>query len=142
MTKLKWPGLAEAGALATSAEEGDMEDECVLDAVALKRLRDLEPEGGRGFLQNFLAEFAVEAEKDLSEIMNSALAGDEVRTRKAAHRFKSSCNIVGFLTARDLCSEIEFSDVQIHQKLAQDLRREYERCHRKLKQIFSAEGFK
>ena len=79
----------------------------VLDAVALDRLRELDPHGKGGLIERVLATYARSLAKVLAELQAARSNNDEQGLRHVAHTLKSSSASVGALQLSALCADIE-----------------------------------
>lgn len=76
-----------------------------LDADALQRLRELDPDNRNGIVERVLRTY----QKSLGTSLQSfeAAAGDAEQLRRLAHTLKSSSASVGALRLSALCAEVE-----------------------------------
>lgn len=79
----------------------------VLDEEALGRLRQLDPDGARGFLQQVLQTYANSIERHLQTLDEAARAQDIGRVGNIAHTLKSSSASVGALDLSQVCAQVE-----------------------------------
>lgn len=79
----------------------------VLDAVALGRLRELDPDGSRGLLPRLLLSFETALLRLLDQMPAAAAAGDAAAVCAQAHTLKSSSASVGALALSQVCAEVE-----------------------------------
>lgn len=101
------PGAADAGArsdvpLAVPAAAGP-----AIDGATFDRLRELDPDGRRGFLQQVLQTYARTLERQLGVLGEAASAGDVARAGEVAHALKSSSASVGALALSSCCALLE-----------------------------------
>jgi len=81
----------------------------VLDAEALQRLRELDPDGRSRLLERVLRAFESSATR-LGEQFRDARVRDDMATiRHVAHTLKSSSASIGALALARICAEIETS---------------------------------
>ncbi|MDP1900663.1 MAG: Hpt domain-containing protein [Rubrivivax sp.] len=79
----------------------------VLDAQALERLRELDPDGRHGVLMRVLGAFETSLAQALVQWAAQREAGDAAGVAGLAHAFKSSAASVGALSLAAACAEIE-----------------------------------
>jgi HPt (histidine-containing phosphotransfer) domain-containing protein len=79
----------------------------VLDEAALARLRQLDPEGARGFLTQVMRTFDASMVRHLASLEEARLQGDLKRAGDIAHTLKSSSASVGALAFSQGCSLVE-----------------------------------
>jgi HPt (histidine-containing phosphotransfer) domain-containing protein len=80
-----------------------------LDAQALQRLRELDPDGQNQLLERVLRAFDSSARRLALQLSESRLRDDLAGIRHVAHTLKSSSASVGALALSRLCAEIEAS---------------------------------
>ncbi|MDH5338305.1 MAG: Hpt domain-containing protein [Rubrivivax sp.] len=90
------PGPAPGGPAAT-----------LLDALALDRLRQLDPDGSRGFLSQVLSTYRQSLERHLALLSTLSGEGALKPVGDAAHTLKSSSASVGALDFSRLCAQVE-----------------------------------
>lgn len=78
-----------------------------LDANALARLQELDPDGRHGVVQRVLEAFETSLVRMLAQLVQSAAAPDPLVVARIAHTLKSSSASVGALALSGLCAEIE-----------------------------------
>jgi HPt (histidine-containing phosphotransfer) domain-containing protein len=88
-----------------SANESD--SSTVLDAAALARLAELDPQGSAGLVQRVLATYAKALERSRQELLLVRQPLQNEPLRQLAHTLKSSSASVGALELSRCCSEIE-----------------------------------
>jgi HPt (histidine-containing phosphotransfer) domain-containing protein len=81
----------------------------VLDAVALERLRELDPSGKGGLVARVLATYTTSLGKLLDQFHTARGTDDRDALRHVAHTLKSSSASVGALQLSSLCADIERS---------------------------------
>jgi HPt (histidine-containing phosphotransfer) domain-containing protein len=81
--------------------------ESVLDAGALQRLRELDPNGDNQLLPRVMKAFESSAGRLLPQLRDASRAGDNVGVRHVAHTLKSSSASIGALKLSQLCADIE-----------------------------------
>jgi len=79
----------------------------VLDADALDRLRELDPQGQSRLLERVLRAFETSAGRLARQFDEARTAGDMQGVRHVVHTLKSSSASIGALTLARLCTEIE-----------------------------------
>lgn len=82
-------------------------DAAVLDAQALERLRELDPDGRHGVVQRVLQTFVVSLDKQLGLVADARDRGDTVAVGNIAHMLKSSSASVGALAFSACCAGLE-----------------------------------
>ena len=95
----------------------------VLDAGALARLAELDPQGSAGLVQRVLSTYAGALERSRQELLRMRQPLQSEPLRHLAHTLKSSSASVGALALSRRCAEIE-SRVRAQQRdgLAEPLR--------------------
>ena len=78
-----------------------------LDAAALARLRELDPDGRHGVVLRVLAAFETSLGRMLGQLRTELDAGDPAVVAGIAHTLKSSSASVGALALSARCAEIE-----------------------------------
>lgn len=78
-----------------------------LDAVALGRLRELDPDGRHGVLQRVLTAFDSSLRRSLAQLQAESAAPDARTIAALAHTLKSSSASVGALPLAAVCADIE-----------------------------------
>ncbi len=78
-----------------------------LDEAALARLRELDPDGGRGVVNRVLAAYETSLNRLLGQLRNETCAGDPALVAGIAHTLKSSSASVGALALAAGCADIE-----------------------------------
>ena len=79
----------------------------VLDADALTRLRELDPQGQSRLLERVLRAFESSASRLARQFADARAAGDMQGVRHVVHTLKSSSASIGALALARLCAEIE-----------------------------------
>jgi len=79
----------------------------VLDAVALGRLRELDPDGRHGVLPRVLTAFEVSLERMLGQLAAELDGGRAEAVGAIAHTLKSSAASVGALRLAQTCEQVE-----------------------------------
>jgi len=79
----------------------------VLDAAALGKLRELDPQGQSQLLERVFTAFESSLLKMLPQLVAAERSGDWPTVRHVAHTLKSSSATVGALELSRLCAEIE-----------------------------------
>lgn len=78
-----------------------------LDAAALARLRQLDPDGSRGFLTQVLRTYESSMVRHLASLDAARAAGDLKAAGDIAHTLKSSSASVGALAFAEGCAQLE-----------------------------------
>ena len=79
----------------------------VLDAAALARLAELDPQGSAGLVQRVLSTYANALERSRQELMLARQPLQHEPLRHLAHTLKSSSASVGALALSALCAQVE-----------------------------------
>ena len=79
----------------------------VLDAEALERLRELDPQGANGLLPRVLRAFDTSLGRLLGQLEEARARSDPAAMRHVAHTLKSSSASVGALELSRICADIE-----------------------------------
>jgi histidine phosphotransfer protein HptB len=79
----------------------------VLDAAALARLAELDPQGSAGLVQRVMATYANALERSRQELLLLRQPLQHEPLRHLAHTLKSSSASVGALTLSALCAQVE-----------------------------------
>jgi len=95
-----------------------------LDAAALARLRELDPDGRHGVVLRVLAAFETSLGRMLGQLRTELDAGDPAVVAGIAHTLTSSSASVGALALSARCAEIER---RLREKAAGDLRADVQR---------------
>ena len=82
-------------------------DPVPLDAAALSRLRELDPDGRHGVLQRVLTAFETSLARMLVQLAAELQDGDAGVISAVAHTLKSSSASVGALPLARACAEVE-----------------------------------
>lgn len=90
-----------------AAEAGGAIRTGLLDAQALARLHELDPQGHSGLVQRVLATYTLSLQRLLDQVRTARRAGEGDAVRHAAHTLKSSSASVGALALSALCAEAE-----------------------------------
>jgi HPt (histidine-containing phosphotransfer) domain-containing protein len=78
-----------------------------LDAAALARLRDLDPDGRAGVLPRVLRTFDHSLTQTLAALQRAGESGDLVELRRLAHTLKSSSASIGAVELSAACARLE-----------------------------------
>lgn len=78
-----------------------------LDAAALARLRELDPDGRHGVVQRVLKAYDGSLERMLAQLTAQRDGGDAEVVAGLAHTLKSSSASVGALALSQVCSDVE-----------------------------------
>jgi HPt (histidine-containing phosphotransfer) domain-containing protein len=79
----------------------------VLDALALQKLRDLDPTGAGKLMERLAAAFDRLVERLLPQLQAALAADDAAGIREVAHTLKSSSASIGAIKLSALCAEME-----------------------------------
>ncbi len=79
----------------------------VLDAAALARLRELDPDGRHGVVQRVLVAFETSLARMLAQLHAEVDGGQAAVVGSVAHTLKSSAASVGALRLSQVCDEVE-----------------------------------
>lgn len=79
----------------------------VLDAAALARLRELDPDGRAGVLPRVLRTFELSLVKTLAALRLAAEPSDLTELRRLAHTLKSSSASIGAMELSAACARLE-----------------------------------
>jgi HPt (histidine-containing phosphotransfer) domain-containing protein len=91
----------------SSVAESTASARAVLDADALARLRELDPQGQSRLLERVLRAFESSASRLARQFDEARSAGDMHGVRHVVHTLKSSSASIGALALARLCAEIE-----------------------------------
>jgi len=94
---------ASAAPVAADPEQENL----VLDTKALDQLRELDPTGGTGLIQQVVAAFFDSVGDTVARIEDAVEANHAENLRLAAHSLKSSSANVGARTLSDICRQLE-----------------------------------
>lgn len=78
-----------------------------LDEAALGRLRQLDPDGSRGFLRKVLGTYEGSLQRHLATLAGAAASGDLQLAGDVAHTLKSSSASVGAIALSQACAAVE-----------------------------------
>lgn len=78
-----------------------------LDAEALARLRELDPDGRSQLVRRVLEAFQTSAARLLPQLLEAQAAGDRAGVRLVAHTLKSSSASIGALALSQRCAQLE-----------------------------------
>jgi HPt (histidine-containing phosphotransfer) domain-containing protein len=78
-----------------------------LDADALARLRELDPDGRHGVVERILRAYEASLERMLGQLAAQREGGDATVVASVAHTLKSSSASVGALALARTCAEVE-----------------------------------
>lgn len=79
----------------------------VLDAAALARLRELDPEGRAGVVPRVMRTFEHSLAKTLAALRQAAESRDLAELRRLAHTLKSSSASIGAMELSAACARLE-----------------------------------
>lgn len=108
-----------------------------LDATALARLRELDPDGRHGVVARVLEAFETSLGRLLGQLRAELNAGDPAVVAGIAHTLKSSSASVGALALSARCTEIER---RLREKADGDLRADVQRLLAEGEAALSAVG--
>ena len=97
---LVWFDLSESARLGGPA---------LLEAAALARLHEFDPQGQSGLVQRVLATYTQSLRRLLAQLRTARAGADREAMRHAAHTLKSSSASVGALDLSALCAQAEAS---------------------------------
>ncbi len=80
---------------------------CVLDELALQRLRELDPQGTNRVVERVLVAFEASLQRLLPQATQALQRDDHEAVRHVVHTLKSSSASVGALELSRRCAEIE-----------------------------------
>jgi PAS domain S-box-containing protein len=89
------------------APRPELAADTVLDASALERLRELDPNGENQLLARVIKAFESSGARLLPQLQEARRAGDHAGVRHVAHTLKSSSASIGALKLSQLCADIE-----------------------------------
>lgn len=101
------PRNDDAGARSDVQPAAPAADGPAIDAATFDRLRELDPDGQRGFLQQVLQTYARTLDRQLGVLGDAASVGDVARAGEVAHALKSSSASVGALVLSSRCAVLE-----------------------------------
>jgi HPt (histidine-containing phosphotransfer) domain-containing protein len=78
-----------------------------IDGATFDRLRELDPDGQRGFLRQVLQTYERSLERQLGLLAEAAAAGEVARAGEVAHTLKSSSASIGALGLSGHCATVE-----------------------------------
>lgn len=79
----------------------------VLDALALDRLRELDPTGDNKLIERVVKAFKGSVERLVPQMLEATAARDFAGVRHVAHTLKSSSASIGATRLSRLCAELE-----------------------------------
>lgn len=91
----------------TSSPDRSPAEPVTLDAAALARLRELDPQGRQGVVARVLAAFEASLTRMLEQLAAERDGGQAQVVRAVAHTLKSSAASVGALRLASACAEVE-----------------------------------
>jgi len=100
-------GRAIPPAVATPAPAAAAATDGVLDALALDRLRELDPSGENQLLERVMKAFENSLERLLPQLQDAQASHDLTGIRHVVHTLKSSSASIGALKLSHICAEIE-----------------------------------
>lgn len=107
----------------------------VLDAEAIARLRELDPNGTSGLLGRVLHAFETSAARLLPQLRAARQNGDTAAVRFVAHTLKSSSASIGAARFSALCAELE-NGIRLQQPI--DLAAKIDAVERELGRVLQA----
>jgi HPt (histidine-containing phosphotransfer) domain-containing protein len=78
-----------------------------LDAAALSRLRELDPEGRLGVVERVMKAFETSLTRMVGQLVNERSGGNAAVVSAVAHTLKSSSASVGALALSRACADVE-----------------------------------
>jgi HPt (histidine-containing phosphotransfer) domain-containing protein len=78
-----------------------------LDAQALARLRELDPDGRSGVVARVMQAFEASMVRQMAQLIEARDAGNAAAVGQIAHTLKSSSASLGALALSALCAEVE-----------------------------------
>ncbi len=101
-------GAAQGGALSEPGGLGDAElDSNVLDAQALERLRELDPNGENRLMERVVNAFESSVGRLMPQLQDALNANELGGIRHVAHTLKSSSASIGAMKLSRMCSDVE-----------------------------------
>ncbi len=97
----------DAGAARDEPPAVHAEGGAAIDEATFARLRELDPDGRRGFVRQVLQTYERSLERQLGALNAAASAGDVAAAGEVAHALKSSSASVGALGLSTLCAALE-----------------------------------
>lgn len=91
----------------TASDAGSGRPPAVLDAEAMSRLRQLDPDGSRGFMGQLLRTYDASLLRHLASLRTAQAQGDLKIAGDVAHTLKSSSASVGALVFAQACAVVE-----------------------------------
>lgn len=82
-------------------------DAAQLDAQALARLRELDPDGRHGVVTRVMGVYETSLQDLMAQAMQAVSSGDATQIGHIAHKLKSSSAAIGALALSTLCADIE-----------------------------------
>jgi PAS domain S-box-containing protein len=102
------PGGAASGALSEPGGQGDAElDSTVLDAEALERLRELDPNGENRLMERVVNAFESSVGRLMPQLQDALNTNELGGIRHVAHTLKSSSASIGAMKLSRMCSDVE-----------------------------------
>jgi HPt (histidine-containing phosphotransfer) domain-containing protein len=80
---------------------------CLLDADALARLHELDPDGRHGVVERVMRAFETSLTRQMAQLVEARDRGDTAAIGQLAHTLKSSSGSVGALALSALCADVE-----------------------------------
>jgi HPt (histidine-containing phosphotransfer) domain-containing protein len=90
-----------------TAADGSTVTPCELDAQALARLAELDPDGDGQLVRRVLRAYATSLDRLMGDFRQARAATQATALRQIAHTLKSSSASVGALRLAALCAELE-----------------------------------
>ena len=94
-------------AVLAPASDGEGATQVVLDAGALDRLRELDPQGKNQLLARVAKAFETSTERLVPQLKDARRAAEPATVRHVAHTLKSASASIGALKLSQMCAEIE-----------------------------------
>jgi HPt (histidine-containing phosphotransfer) domain-containing protein len=82
-------------------------EEVIIDLQAINIIRDLDPDGGGGFLNELIHLYLSDTDKLLLELQVSLATGEAKNFTRAAHTIKGSSGNVGATQVQSLAGQLE-----------------------------------
>jgi CheY-like chemotaxis protein/HPt (histidine-containing phosphotransfer) domain-containing protein len=101
-------GGGASGSLGEPGAPGDAElDSTVLDAQALERLRELDPNGENRLMERVVSAFESSIGRLMPQLQDALQSGELGGIRHVAHTLKSSSASIGAMKLSRMCSDVE-----------------------------------
>lgn len=100
-------GRPSSGGEASANSSAAPGESVVLDALALDRLRELDPTGDNKLIERVVKAFKGSVERLVPQMLEATAARDFAGVRHVAHTLKSSSASIGATRLSRLCAELE-----------------------------------